>query len=502
MLRSTTLVLALAPLLLAGCGGAESSRGDGARGVPPCTELRLPRIPNGASVVLIVNDTMRRDRVGAYGGPAATPNFDRFAREHLLFTEAIAPAPWTKPSVASLFTSLYPSQHGVASDPRARAGTKFAVTLPVDILAEDFVTMAEILRQSGLRTAAFVGNPWLQERHGFAQGFETYVDQFGGWKASGADIVQAALDWLATLAPGESFFLYVHTIDSHRPYGRLTPDEAERLPPPAPEDAALLGEDGTHLVHSVLKRTDGEPLVPPDQPASRAAVARAYDSGLADFDRALGTLLDGLRAHEAWERTAVFVTSDHGEALFTRGYGNHGGGLFDDELAIPLAARLPGTEPSTGQLACPVSLVDLVPSLCAYLGLEPPPSTAGWSFLAAPSPAPRAERRYLVSEGTMVDPRHRAIRDRNYKLVFEPSPRRAGGPSARHYALFDLVRDPGELSDLLGGSPSSDVDELFQELLAALPQSVPAFTAPTKAFAPLDEEQLEGLRALGYVDDE
>lgn len=500
-LRSAAL---LALLLLAGggCGsGAAGPDERAARGVPPCDALVLPRPQRGASVVLIVNDTMRRDRLGAYGGPALTPSFDRFASEGLLFTGAIAPAPWTKPSVASLFTSLYPSQHGVASDPRARAGTKFAVTLPVDVLAEGFLTLAEILRQSGLRTAAFVGNPWIQERHGFAQGFETYVDAFGGWKATGEEVVAAALAWLAERPPGEAFFLYVHTIDSHRPYGRLTPEEAERLPAPTPEDAKLLGEDGTDLVHRVLKRTDDEPLVPPSRPAPRAAIERAYDRGIEDFDHALGLLLDGLRAHEAWERTAVLVTSDHGEALFTRGYGNHGGGLFDDELGIPLAARLPGTEPATGRLACPVSLVDLLPSLCAYLGLEPPPSAAGWSFLSGPSAPARAERRYLVSEGTMVDPRHRAIRDRGYKLVFEPGPRRAGGPSARHYALFDLARDPEELSDLLAGAPVPEVNEVFRELLAALPQSVPAFAAPTKAFAPLDEEQLEGLRALGYVDD-
>lgn len=492
-----------AVLLLAGCGGGSPPAGPPPLGVEPCRELRVERIPTGASVVVVINDTMRRDRAGAYGGSAATPSFDAFAAEGLLFTAATAPAPWTKASIASLFTSLYPSQHQVASDPRlgGRPGTKLAGTLSVDVLAKDFATLAEILQQAGLRTAAFVANPFLEARHGFAQGFETYEDGFGGWKqADGEAVSRAALDWLEGLPQGQPFLLYVHYIDSHRPYGRLTPEEAAGLPPAPPEDAALLGEGGAKLVHRVLRRTDGQPLLPEGRPPSRAAVERAYDRGIEDFDRALGVLLAGLRDHESWERTAVIVTSDHGEALFERGYGNHGLGLYDDELAIPFAARFPGARPASGRIDCPISLVDVLPSLCEYLGLRPPPFAVGWSIVAGPSPEPAPARRFVVSEGTMVHPRNRAIRDRRYKLVHQPE-RDAMGPTERPWQLFDLASDPAERRDLLAADPPPALEEVLRRMQAALPGAVPPYTPPEKTYVPLDDQQVEQLRALGYVED-
>jgi arylsulfatase A-like enzyme len=171
-------------------------------------------------------------------------------------------------------------------------------------------------------------------------------------------------------------------------------------------------------VRKVLKLTDGSSVMSTAARPSRELIARAYDRGVEDFDRAFGILVDGLAAHPAWERTAVFVKSDHGEALFTRGYGNHGRGLFDDEATIPLVARLPGTEADRPRVQCLVGLVDLLPTLCDYLGLETPAWAAGWSFLAAGEPA--SGLRYVVTEGVTGNPRHRSIRNRYFKLMYEP----------------------------------------------------------------------------------
>ncbi len=491
--------LAAAVLLLAlACRGPESP----APPVEPCQELRFHGAPAASSVVLVVNDTMRRDRLGVYGGPARTPAFDAFAREHLWFDRAVSQAPWTAPSVASLFTSLYPSQHGVTTHPRgAQGATGRAALAASDVLPDSDTTLAELLRGAGLRTAAFVSNPWMDPRFGLAQGFERYDHRFARWGAPGVALSRAALEWLEELEPGERFFLYVHTIDSHRPYGaldwqrtlgratelredagRLTPEQVEELAP-------LLRFEGEGSERGSLLRI------------SPALLRMAYDAGIEAFDAALGVLLEGLRAHPAWPQMAVIVTSDHGEALYERGYGNHGHGLFDDELAIPLAARLPGVEP-VGELpvSCAVGLVDVLPTLCGYLGLRCPSPIAGSSWLPG---GPGREPRYLVSEGVMERPAHRALRTRRWKLLAEPE----GGPDGRikrqAYSLYDLEADPQESLDLLEQeAPRPEHRRVAEILGAALDLSVQQLERPERRAAPLDAELSRRLRELGYLGDE
>jgi len=193
----------------------------------------------------VVSDTTRRDRMGIHGGPAHTPHFDRFAEENLWFPQAVSQAPWTKPSVATLFTSLYPTQHGVVTHPshQLRAGEELGRRLvSSDRLADSAVTLAEAYRAAGFRTAAFVANPWMDRRFGFEQGFEHYDDSFARWEVPGAAVVESALAWLETLGADERFFLYVHTIDAHRPYPALTFEEAlaAATQPPAPGDIPLI----------------------------------------------------------------------------------------------------------------------------------------------------------------------------------------------------------------------------------------------------------------------
>ena len=136
--------------------GAACSREPSTAGLDPCTEIALSPAsapPASHNVIVIVNDTMRRDRMGAYGGPAETPAFDAFAAKNLLFEHAFTQAPWTKPSIATLFTSLYPSQHGVASDPQFRNPRDMQRRAPLieaDVLSSDLETLPEVMRAAGL----------------------------------------------------------------------------------------------------------------------------------------------------------------------------------------------------------------------------------------------------------------------------------------------------------------------------------------------------------------
>jgi arylsulfatase A-like enzyme len=425
--------------------------------------------------------------------------FDAFAREHLRFDRAFSEAPWTLPAMASLFTSLYPSQHGVVSHPREQ----FVAHGPLDrglrhsdVLAASTTTLAEVLKGAGFRTAAFVSNPWLDSRFGLAQGFDHYDDRFARFGVPGRAVSRAALRWIAAQPPESRFFAYLHTIDSHRPYGaldwgetlaradalksdprRLTPEQREELAP-------LLRFEGEaekrgHLVE-----------------VTAALVELAYDRGIENFDAALGTLLDGLAAHPAWERTAVIVTSDHGEALYERGYGSHGEALFDEELAIPLAARLPGASAREAPIDCPVGLLDLLPTLCVYFGIECPEPVFGVSWLPAPGRAPRS----LLAEGVMERPQHRAIRSAGWKLSYEPG----GGPGREElrqpWSLYDLRADPGETRNLLDGEPTAEVRRVAERLKSRLVAGVPAVERPDAPTVPIGADLEERLEELGYLE--
>ncbi len=370
-----------------------------------CQPLVAQQVPAEASVVLVVNDTMRRDRVGAYGGTVPTPAFDALAREGWLFTRAHSTAPWTKPAVASLFTGLYPSQHGALDDPRM-VGRGLRGGGRTDVLGAGLTTLAEALRAAGFRTAAFVSNPWLGREFGFAQGFEVYDDSGARWDEPGEQLVRRGLAWLAGLPEGARFLLYLHTIDSHLPYGALDPleilAERERLE----ADSRPLPGEGLGIL-AELRTPRGDPLLAATgAPPTLALIELAYDRGISRFDAALGLLLDGLRARPEWSRTAVIVTSDHGEALFERGYGNHGRALFDEEIAVPQAARLPGVGPG-GTVDCGTTLADWLPTLCDYLEVSCPEGLAGSSLLARPGSAAPGAPRYLVAEGVPMARAHR-----------------------------------------------------------------------------------------------
>ena len=471
----------------------------------PCSDLRIAAAASDASVVLIVNDTMRRDHMGAYGGTAKTPAFDAFAKDNLLFEHAYTQAVWTKPSVATLFTSLYPSQHRVESDPQIRDPRNMQRTgalVQTDILNSQLTTLAEVMKAAGYDTAAFVANPWLEKRFGFNQGFDVYDDSFAQWGIRGEVVSQAALNWLQHQPPGHKFFLYVHYLDSHLPYGVLDRADVERHAQELAADTRPLNDSAMMAVRVVARFPDGvSPLNLGYRPVL-GFVEMAYDSGISAFDESLALFLRGFASHWSAENAVVIVTSDHGEALYERGYGNHGTGLFDDEVAIPLAARFPAVQADDRRVECPVGLIDVMPTLCTYLGVRCPDTMFGASFITrADDRAPQHPRRYLVTEGVAKRPQHRAIRNRDYKLLWENGPRGDGQTKADPYSLYDVAKDPQERHDLrLTENRTPASDRVFQTMAAALHEAVPPFAAPAAEQAPVDPATRERLRQLGYAE--
>ena len=311
--------------------------------IAACTRARAPEGP--PSVLLVSIDTLRADRVGAYGDAAArTPHMDAVAREGLLFEAAVSPVPLTLPAHATMLTGLLPPRHGV------RGNGSF-------VLGPEPRTLAEALKKRGLATAAFVGAFPVARRFGLDRGFDVYDDAFE--RAPGlhfefaerrADrVVDAAIAWLAGV--GGPVFVWVHLYDPHAPYD---PPEGFR------------GVD-------------------------------AYRGEVAYADAMLGRLF------RAWDArpgpSIVALTSDHGEAFGEHGEESHGLFVYDTTLHVPFVfvgprECTPGTRVPTA-----VSLVDLTPTVLDMLGLPALKTTSGRSLLPALQGQALEARDWLITTG-------------------------------------------------------------------------------------------------------
>ena len=335
-----------------------------------------------AGVVIVTLDTTRADRLSTYGFMGVEmPHLERLAAEGVQFETALAVAPLTLPSHASIFTGLFPPRHGVRDN----------ADRP---LASSHLTLAEVLRGRGFRTGAFVGSVVLQADRGLAQGFDTYGDvpvvagpPLASRQRPGAQVMDQALAWLESNAAAP-FLLWAHLYDPHAPYD-----------PPAPYRDAHLDP---------------------------------YVGELAYVDAQLGRLLAALDRLHLTDRTLLVVVGDHGEGLGDHGEPTHGQTLYDSVLRIPLIIRAPAVAPR--RVDAVVRQVDLMPTLLDLVGL-PSVATDGVSLRGALGGAPLQLEAYAESLYTTrlgLAPRH-ALRDGRFKLI--------DGPSTE---LYDLERDPFE----------------------------------------------------------
>jgi arylsulfatase A-like enzyme len=328
----------------------------------------------GPNVLLILVDTLRADALGCYGYPrATTPNLDRLARDSALFEEVIAPSPWTIPSIASLFTGVYPHVHGVVN-----AGI---------VLSDEFVTLAEMFRAAGYHTGARISNTLVNGTQGYFQGFddarvvadpfrklviERFLERIGVVRhhdlATAEEITDSGIDWLEAngYAP---FFLYLHYFDPHFPYYPPPPyllrfvDAATTARYP---DRGWSGATLWNVLHDFRdgRRSDADVL----------ALARAtYDGEIAYTDAQIARLLARVKSLGLAENTIIVVTSDHGEQFLEHGSRGHSKTLYQEEIRVPLLIRAPGFGPR--RIHHRVRLLDLYPTLWEIAHLAEQPGT-------------------------------------------------------------------------------------------------------------------------------
>ncbi|MEM9556433.1 MAG: sulfatase [Acidobacteriota bacterium] len=339
---------------------------DAAFGLWAHPEVGIVAPPRAPNVVLVSIDTLRADRMSLYGHERATTQFlDAWAAAGgVVFEQAVATAPRTLPSHASMLSGLDAHRHGV--------NLHEPVSDSLDLLPE-------MLYRAGWSTHAVTGGGLLDPSFGFAQGFQSfaYWDRMGGGDelVHGVEQALAALD---RLPDGRPFFFFFHTYEIHDPYRARPPlvDEClgaydPRMVVVAP--AAEREGEGLRRTYHLKKHRDDETL----RQATAVTdddldwVGCLYDSGVARADREVGRLLAALDARGARDDTIVIITSDHGESLGEYGRAKHAY-LDDANLLVPLIVRLPGARDADARrIADQVSLVDLVPTVLELVGVDP-----------------------------------------------------------------------------------------------------------------------------------
>jgi arylsulfatase A-like enzyme len=440
------------------------------------------------NMILVLVDTLRVDYLGTYGFKGdVSPNIDKLAAESLRFTHYFSVAPWTKPSVASLFTSLYPQVHGITNHEGKYWGDGAPGT-QVGVLPQAAVTLAERLRDRGYRTAAFVANPWLAKRYGFDQGFELYDDHESGHRNNVSELADDVMDWLGRLRPDEPYFLYLHVMDVHAPYSANRQDfNALRQSPSV--------ATGRHLAKMELpeaRYTNLEVTADWASDAQRHELAywrTRYASGIRGFDRRFGALLDDLRRGGYIDRSYVMLTADHGEELYDHGDWSHGHNLYDHQTHVPFLVRKPGASGKGKTVDATVESVDLMPTLLEIAGAEPVPEIQGRDVSGLISGWSGSGREAAFSTGTQRFPGLYSWRTESHRLVFN-----ADNGEAK---LFDLNGDPTEHNDMSMARPEL-VQEMRDHLMARIQESI-THGSLRRETTDMTPEQQKRLRALGYL---
>jgi arylsulfatase A-like enzyme len=368
--------------------------------------------------VVLLLDTLRADRVGCYGWSAAeTPNIDALAARGVRFADAMSAGPWTLPSHASLFSSLYVSEHGMWN--------------PTQRLSEDVETLAEVLRRRGYATAAFTEGGYVRAEFGFAQGF----DSFRAKQVDVRETFQSAGEWMRSAS--EPFFAFVQTYRIHTPFD--PPDEirARHVRP----YGGTLPHD-VHVPEHVVTPEGQRPMNEEDV----RYLSDLYDSEIAYTDAAVGALLAFLESSGLSERTCVVLTSDHGEELGEHGHFDHGWSLYQDQLHVPLLAYAPGRFEGGKVVLHTVHGIDLAPTLAALAGARPPEVWSGVELSLDPPAAdrPLATPFFLRRGGHPAI----ALRAGKMKYIDYPPGQRPLDPADGGPKLYDLSTDPLESHNL------------------------------------------------------
>ncbi len=448
--------------------------------MPPRAPVKRPNI------VLIVVDTLRPDHMSFYNyHRPTTPHLDRWFANSRRFEQAYAPISFTPPSMMSLLSGLYPMKH--------------RVRMVFQKLPDRVPIISDYLKPLGYHTAAVVSNMVLtQEATNLGTRFDyfdDYVDELvpvrKGYERNAGRTTDAAIEWLQKASALESpHFVWLHYMDPHGPYA------------PPPEKPIAFDHDTPQPIDirriPVYNQLDGN--------NDGLYYVDRYDEEIAYTDAEIGRFLDAYQRAGLLEDAIVIFTSDHGEYMMDHEkWFTHGYHVYNASTRVPLMILEPGGEARTE--TAPVSLVDLLPTMLSYAKAERMPELDGSSLLA-----PGERDIFLEGLGAGRGKQFRGLVRGFHKWTIYSE----GGAELEQYRrYYDLSRDPHEAApttwDEAGPAPPALLDALRRDPdPSGMPQNVISGKRLSNAKAKpagglpmvvegLDEETLERLRALGYV---
>jgi len=455
---------------------------------------RVPRLTSSEAptVLLILVDTLRADRLGVYGNTSGlSPNLDAMARRGLFFEQAQAASSWTWPSTASVLTGVPPNVHGVQDSEHS-------------YLVDAHLTLPELFERAGYTTAGFSSNLLIGRADNFQQGFETFVHTPYASARAMNDRVTAWLDNTEGLAR----FGYIHYFDPHTPY----------LPPPGwmlPTPENVRPESELAPLASQELAAGGQP----DQALVeeyRTLLMTQYDSEVRYFDHAFGELLEVLEERGALENCIIAFTSDHGEEFYEHEFFSHGGHLYEETLGVPLwitgygtATTGPEAPISQGTVSFPVSNQDLLTTLCTLANLPLPESSLPATLRGQPLTA-LAREASASNDGVPDSGNERPVFGQTWhgheagvpgfteKLSITSGPYKLiHTPASKRSELFDRSAGRSESINLATDPEAQKTLEQLQRTLRAWSHLTE--TAAQGIQVEENDKSLELLRQMGYV---
>jgi arylsulfatase A-like enzyme len=437
----------------------------------PASEPR----PGAPSILLVVVDTLRADRVGVYSNKTGrSPHLDRRAPGAAIFERAYAPSPWTVPTFGSILTGRMPSEHRGGTRSRWNSGVARAEIDDTGRLDRSLPTLAGTLARAGYATAAVVDNPVLHPDVGLDGGFGVYrAEKLDMEAPETLEILRWSLSWM--VSQGSSpFFLMINLIDPHLPY--------DALPPFRGSETRRMNSRLALPFNDIWPIRAGELVM---NPQDEAFVTAAYGEEVAALDDALGGFFRDMEQRGVSENLMVVLTSDHGEELFDHGGFEHGHTVYDELLHVPLLVWGPGVVP--GRIGEPVSLVDLFATICDASGVVDCPATSGVSLWPRLSRGETVKQPMILAESTLYGPEQKAAIVWPYKMTYDLGSKRE--------RIFNLQEDPGEMSPLASEPGSGPL------LRAAIDKMVERTSIPTETIQ-VGDAMRERLRSLGYFIDD
>ena len=430
------------------------------------------------NIVLITIDALRADHLSCYGYERNTsPNIDSIAGKGIIFQNAIAPSSWTAPSVVSLLTSVYPTNHGVIHG----VGYKKKKTLHIqEVFSNQLFTLTEILKANGYTTFGVVSNLHLGEHFGFGRGFDYYKClPF----LPAPQVNKTVYSWEDEIRNAEKFFLWIHYFDPHHYYHARNPWIGDYASPELTQELKLFKKSWSELKQLI-------PAFKKDPQTLNNLIA-LYDSEINFVDSSIGKLF---QKFEPDDNTLIVITADHGEEFLEKDQLGHGSNLYRETINIPLIVKLPQCS-QKAEVSRHVSLVDVMPTILQSINIKPPEQTLGKSLLQTNGLLFWLKKKLFISD-TVQYKFSEMDTVATLKTIISPEWKYIYNYKRETGQLFNIQADSLELNDLVDNRVEES-SQLKERLLRWVSK---ATKYPTRKqefqLTPKEKEKLQG---LGYI---